>query len=89
ARDLFGTPGAIEVCQRVQPRIKPIFRGCTVAELISVVVTTDILVHLLRAGARLQQNERDPADIIASDEIRTQRGSSSMQTAAATVMTAG
>jgi hypothetical protein len=59
------------------------------AELISVVVTIDILVHLPRAGARLQQNERDLSDIIASDEIRTQRGSSSMQTAAATAMAAG
>jgi hypothetical protein len=37
----------------------------------------------------VQQNERDLSDIIASDEIRTQRGSSSMQTAAATAMTAG
>jgi hypothetical protein len=37
----------------------------------------------------LQQNERNLSDIIASDEIRTQRGSSSMQTAAATTMTAG
>ena len=37
----------------------------------------------------LQQNERNLSDIIASDEIRTQRGSSSMQTAAPTAMTAG
>ncbi len=79
-------------------------------QLIAVIVITDILVHLLRAGVQrknailaqfcicgirkadrrwLQQNERNLSDIIASDEIRTQRGSSSMQTAAATAMTAG
>ena len=37
----------------------------------------------------LQQNERKLSDIIASDEICTQRGSSSMQTAAPIAMTAG
>ena len=59
------------------------------AELISVVVTTDILVHLLRAGARLQQNERDLSDVITSAEMRARLGLFSMQVVAALAITVG